>query len=260
MTIYDAARIRLQELDLRKQELEKQVHDAPPGKLSWTKNGPSPDSERWFIINGRQQYLSQKEKELALVMVKKGIAEADLRDIAAEQAGLRSLLRHEKYHFHESYSQKIAKSKKLSTWISEGKEVAWDQVSFETNSYPITKKLRSGKGELVRSKSELLISQALLSHEIPYRYEAGLKLGESTIYPDFTILRPMDHKIIYWEHCGLMDVANYRSRFYEKVEIYAQQGIFLNRNLICTFETEEEPLDFEQIEDLIQRFLLIQPR
>lgn len=64
-------------------------------------------------------------------------------------------------------------------------------------------------GHLVRSKSELLIDQALFTHQIPFRYECALKLNDLTLYPDFTIRHPETGQFFYWEHFGMMDSPTY---------------------------------------------------
>ena len=62
-------------------------------------------------------------------------------------------------------------------------------------------KYSTEKGELVRSKSELLIADMYYSLGIPYKYEAGVKLrGGIVRYPDFTLLRVRDRKEFYHEH------------------------------------------------------------
>ena len=60
-------------------------------------------------------------------------------------------------------------------------------------------------GVRVRSKSEIIIADALDRAGIPYRYEfpASIK-GWGTLYPDFTCLDVRTRKEIIWEHFGLM--------------------------------------------------------
>ncbi|MEE3440399.1 MAG: hypothetical protein VZR07_10670, partial [Ruminococcus sp.] len=44
------------------------------------------------------------------------------------------------------------------------------------------------RGEIVRSKSEVIIADALYYANIPYHYEKPIKVGDRVIYPDFTVL------------------------------------------------------------------------
>lgn len=67
----------------------------------------------------------------------------------------------------------------------------------------------SNKGERVRSKSEVMIADALAQAGLPYRYECPLMLGTAVVHPDFTILRREDRKELFWEHLGRMDDVGY---------------------------------------------------
>ncbi len=111
-------------------------------------------------------------------------------------------------------------------------------------------------GEIVRSKSEALIIGALYSGAIPYRYEAALELpGSITVYPDFTIRRPRDHRIMYWEHFGMLKKPDYLKHARSKLKLYSENGIVLWNNLILSFDQENGGIDLQVISDLIRGFL-----
>lgn len=261
MTIYEAAEFRIATLEKREKELQELVRSSPPGKLIWASNSKASPIERWYIKEGKTRYLPRKEKALALALLQKGQAEAELKDIASEKYGLSCLLRHPRHNHLAVFSQHLASSRQLAL-LHQGQknEVKWEEAHYEGNSYPISKPHRTSNGEIVRSKSELLIAQLLLTHQIPYRYEQELCFGQQKIHPDFTILRPYDHKIIYWEHWGKIDDVRYRQQYHEKMELYLQNTILPDDNLICTYETAERPLDLETVEEKIQRYLLIESR
>jgi len=84
---------------------------------------------------------------------------------------------------------------------------------------------RTERGEMVRSKSELLIADKLYSRKIPYQYEASLKLGSDTRYPDFTIVDDNTGKTFYWEHLGMLEDPVYEERWRRKLELYKREGI-----------------------------------
>lgn len=63
----------------------------------------------------------------------------------------------------------------------------------------------TNRGELVRSKSEMIIANLLAQNEIPYEYEKALWLGNKRIHPDFTI--ELDFETYYWERCMMMRTA-----------------------------------------------------
>jgi len=74
---------------------------------------------------------------------------------------------------------------------------------------------RTSKGLAVRSKSELIIAEALASVGIAFEYEKPLCLGGSTRYPDFTIDDEISGRTVFWEHLGLIEREDYR-RGWEK--------------------------------------------
>ncbi len=132
----------------------------------------------------------------------------------------------------------------------------WMNTPFETNPFHPESKIHTGiSGNTLRSKSEYMIDAALFSAQIPFRYECQLILGDSTFYPDFTILHPVTGQIIYWEHFGLMDQPSYAAKTFHKLNLYSSHDILLNSNLIATFETASHPLTYTQIERIIEAFL-----
>ena len=111
-------------------------------------------------------------------------------------------------------------------------------------------------GERVRSKSEILIANALKKHNVPYRYEAPLYLnGYGTIHPDFIVLNVRERKEYYWEHLGKMDETEYVERALQRIHAYEKNDIFLGKKLIVTHETLRYPLNTQDIERVIVRYL-----
>lgn len=105
------------------------------------------------------------------------------------------------------------------------------------------------RGDLVASKSEMMIANALARRDIKYWYEKELCIGDCTLSPDFTIL--YDEKTYYWEHCGLMDKAEYVASWDFKKTIYNRVGIFEGDTLITTYETKNNPLTEQRVERMI---------
>ena len=111
----------------------------------------------------------------------------------------------------------------------------------------------TGKGERVRSKSEIIIADRLAALGIPYHYEELLQLkGGYEVYPDFTLLNVKNRQIIYLEHFGLMDNPEYVESFMWKISHYAQNGIFLGHNLIATFEQSNKALNTRELDGLLK--------
>ena len=133
----------------------------------------------------------------------------------------------------------------------------WMEAPYEKNSkHPENLKHISLFGHKVRSKSESLIDLCLQNYNIPFRYECALHLDEYTFYPDFMIWSPRDNCIIYWEHFGMMDDAKYANHVFNKLQIFSQYGYIPTINLITTFETKENPLTYDMVENVIKMYLL----
>lgn len=111
-------------------------------------------------------------------------------------------------------------------------------------------------GERVRSKSEILIANALKKHSVPYRYEAPLYLnGYGTIHPDFTVLNVKERKEYYWEHLGKMDEPEYIEQALQRIAAYEKNDIFPGDKLILSHETFKYPINSRNIEKIISKYL-----
>ena len=74
-------------------------------------------------------------------------------------------------------------------------------------------------GDMLRSKSEVIIANLLHEREIPFRYEQPLFAGDGTLrLPDFTITwRGLTY---YWEHLGLLEQTRYAGEWERKRSWY----------------------------------------
>lgn len=118
----------------------------------------------------------------------------------------------------------------------------------------------TAKGERVRSKSELLISERLCKYEIPYRYEKPIELldwGRVIVCrPDFTVMNKRTGKIYLYEHFGRMDDFMYVGNSMKKLDLYEKNGYLLGKNLIITRETISSPLNIGKVDSYIKEFFL----
>ena len=143
----------------------------------------------------------------------------------------------------------------------------WQKVTWQAKAFsPDSPEFYTARNERVRSKSEVIIADALYRHNIPYRYEFPLKLQHTTnsytgknneiiIYPDFLCLNLRTRTEFLWEHFGLMDNPEYAQTTAKKINLYAENGIFSSKNLIITMETQTEPLSTRTIEKIIEDLL-----
>ena len=111
---------------------------------------------------------------------------------------------------------------------------------------------RTARGELVRSKSEVAIANALYYHHIDYEYEPELKLEDKIKRPDFKVEDYDTGVVWYWEHCGMMTDPQYRKRWEDKKKFYEKNGIVEGKNLIVTYDEDNGGIDTELIEKIIK--------
>jgi len=113
-------------------------------------------------------------------------------------------------------------------------------------------------GELVRSKSEAMIANALWHFDIPFNYEElfpYLSSSGNRIFPDFTIHCP-DGTVIIWEHWGLLDKVDYCSRNAEKLYDFNQHNYVIGKNLIITQDDINGNCGTELIYHIIEEYIL----
>ena len=113
---------------------------------------------------------------------------------------------------------------------------------------------RTSRGEMVRSKSEVIIADHLAKNDIEYAYERPLTIRDVTKYPDFTIEDMESGSTFYWEHCGMLHDPSYHRRWEEKLRWYRTHGIIPldegsgeNGTLIITYDEGNGSIDSEKI-------------
>lgn len=129
-------------------------------------------------------------------------------------------------------------------------------VEFKQRYYEASLIHKTIKGELVRSKSEVIIANMLYDAGISYEYEKELTLDEDGIrIPDFTIDDAESGTLFYWEHCGMMADRHYRQRWDKKKAVYAKYGIVEGENLIVSYDDVNGSIDSVAIKALIEKHL-----
>ena len=109
---------------------------------------------------------------------------------------------------------------------------------------------RTARGELVRSKSEVIIANALYYKHLVYKYEPVLELDGHIYRPDFMIDDEDTGEKWYWEHLGRMDDPEYRKKNESKLAFYKKHGIEEGKNLIVTYD-KAGALDSHEVDQII---------
>lgn len=108
---------------------------------------------------------------------------------------------------------------------------------------------KTENNDLVRSKSEVIVANALYNAGYSYEYEKALVLSDgSTIYPDFTI--NYFGTEYYLEHCGMLYNPAYKARWEVKLQKYKDNGLI--NQLIVTEDNLDGGIDSKKILEIIK--------
>lgn len=233
----------------------------PEGSFYCTRNG---NRYKWYqsIGNGKlSNYISKSNPDFAQELAFKTYLSLQLEDHIQEKKAIESYFK--KYPNENSKLNEFVnhpenqrlllpnlnkKTQELIQWMNEPYE--------KCPNYPEHLVHKTVTGELVRSKSESLIYMYLWMNHIPFRYDAILQLGQAVYYPDFTIRHPKTGEFYYWENFGRMDDPAYIQKTYGKLQVYALYDLIPGKKLITTFETSKDPLDAEEVRELVEKYFL----
>ena len=215
--------------------------------------------ERPDVKNG--VYMTTAERDKALALIQKRYLERVLAAAQQQKKAVTSFLK--RYDpqalVHVLLSEGNLRQPFIRPIVRSDEQFvrAWEAVDYEGKPFHEESAVHyTRKRERVRSKSEVIIANTLAEANIPYRYEAPLKIDGRIIYPDFTILRMEDRQTVYWEHLGLMDDMDYRNRAFVRIRQYEKCGICPGDRLILTVETQRLPLNAVIVEQMIRHYLL----
>lgn len=248
-------------------ELSKKMdHDiisAPPGKLRITRTTSSPVYyHRKTSSDASGDYIKSADRDIARQLAQKDYAKKSKILVERRLEFLQELIGDYENHDMMSILTNCnpARQRLISPYIISNEEYAkqWLEEPFIPNSsYQEHLIFETANGELVRSKSEVIIADTLLRLGIPYKYEAPFHYSKhNTIYPDFTALNVITRKVVYIEHFGLMHSESYRDSFFDKLRKYYRAGLVQGRDLIFTYEDDRNPFDISIYKKNFEELLL----
>lgn len=243
--------------------IRTRITDAPDGFLRISKRL---NKYQYFRIRNKGDtigtYLPRKDHDTAVRLAQK---DYDTRLLAELEKQLKAIERFLSSYNPDAAAQVYAKlSEPRKALVDKGfltdEEYAaqWQAVPYQRLGFrKDAPEYFTQRGERVRSKSEILIADALYRHNIPYRYEYPLYIdGALVAAPDFNCLNVRLRKEHYWEHLGMMGDKDYANNNVKKLERYSLADGFDESELILTFETESQPINTRVIEEKIRKYLL----
>ena len=259
----------LKEMLVEEQKYLEKIADAarksslivPEGRLRISKSKYNP---RYYqcMEGGNEIYISKTEKDLPKQLAQKDYNKAVIKKAETRLKQIQKIMQdYSDDEIEKIYTSMHKERQALVTPI----EATWNQrIKKWYEEENDGKEFREGtavilteKGERVRSKSEKILADSFYRKNILYKYEKPLHLkGYGIVYPDFTFLSRKKDKEIYWEHEGMMDRQEYARTAVKKIESYQTNHIYMGDRLILTFETEQCPLNFRIVENLIEKYLM----
>lgn len=238
--------------------IESQLLQLPDGKLICKRNRRR---YKWYCNkDGKQIYIPKKDRKFAECLAAKKYLLHLREDLLHEKNAIEFYIRHHKKGKAEAMLTQMPEYQELLMpyfKVLSDELYQWQKSPYDHSmKYPEQLKHKTASGNIVRSKSEVLIDMVLYKHKIPFRYECALILGDEVFYPDFTMRHPHTGKIFYWEHFGRMDDKKYANNAVVKLRFYIEHGIIPGVNMITTYETLEKPLSLECVENVIKEYLL----
>lgn len=260
-------------LEEERRKIKKKLAKMPEGNLIAHKNGENISYLRALYIienfDGKtktrrvRNYISKSNRRLIYSLTKKLILEKRLRSVETE---IKALDKYLKLHHppNEDLIKILEKGGPISVIIKEvldqeRKELLeWQNSDYKKlEVHPEQLKYKSIAGTWHRSKSEVLIANALYIHGIPFRYDCCVIMKDGReYYPDFVIMHPVTREIFIWEHFGMMDIESYLFHAMDKIAIYGKSGYIVNDKLIVTMESETMHIDAEEIDEIIEKFFV----
>ncbi len=253
---------RKKELDGILRLCEESIAKMPSGNLRISKDG---NKVKYFHVvekgDTHGKYIRKQDVKLAEMIAQRDyytkVAEEAKREIKAIDMYLKNMSDIKVEDVFDSlngYRQAL-----VNPVILSDKEYArrWENETFKTNPFESGERVyETKKGEKVRSKSEAMIADMYFELGIPYRYECEVALYNGKVkYPDFTLLKISERKLIYHEHMGMLEDDFYRKNNLIKLNEYSKSGIFCCDNLIISFETEYAPLNIKEIRKMVKKVL-----
>lgn len=254
----------------RKMQLEEvlskvkgRITRAPSGTLRISKRGQYLQYyRRTDSKDTKGKYLRKSEIDMARELAQKDYDQKIVIEIEKQLEVIKNCL--EKYHPDEiervyrdlhHYRKQLVHSVFQSDeeYVEEWNNMDYDKKTFADGYL----EYYSDAGERVRSKSEIIIANKLLKMGVPYRYEYPIQFSSGhKVHPDFYCLNIRTRREYAWEHFGMMDDEEYANNAIRKMEVYENNGYWLGKNLITTFETSSKPISVKILEQTIKHYLL----
>ena len=262
----EIAQEEVPQLENTLKQIDKFIENTPQGSLKWQNKSGKTYYYHQYMKEGKwvRKYIKMRELSLAKELAQKHYYKVIRTILKRYLYELKRFLKKCPLNeLEEVYDNLCIERKNLVVPVQmsvKEKIRQWQAEVYEKNLiYPENLRYETAQGDMVRSKSEVIIADILYRNrkDILYKYERPLEVIEGgrqkIIYPDFTIINKHTGKILYWEHAGRMDDSYYANDFIKKINTYISNNLLLGRDVIVTYETLNTPLDIKVVKHLVQQ-------
>ncbi len=243
-------------------EKERALKKAPEGSLRISNKGNIYQYyQRTNPKDHTGTFIRREDMELARKLAQKDYDEKVLRASEKELDAIHKYLKtcpdKTAEQIYESLHQERQKIIRPIIETDEEFIKKWEKVSYKHKGFdPKYPEFYTYKGERVRSKSEVIIADALEKAGVPYRYEYPLYVkGVGNTHPDFLTLNVRTREEIFWNHLGMLDDPKYAEDNVWKINQYLKSGYYPGDNMILTYETMNNPLNQKIVKQMIEHYL-----
>lgn len=211
----------------------------------------------YICSDGKELYLSKRKGRLINELFQRKCISESLKHVG-KNIEILKLMYSQYTNYDDMLPENIGR-----TLLDDNKEMVqntnvrkWLAIPNRQSTYRADEKRhRTPNGVEMRSKSEVLIGSFLEFKNIPYKYEERIFLDGNAFYPDFTVKRASDGKLIIWEHFGMMDDPGYAERNRHKRFLYEKNGYFPYDNFIATYSDSKGSIDMVLLERIVNIML-----
>lgn len=241
----DYIEITKRDIELEKTILKnykKEYKSMPKGHLLCNKKE---SGEYYYQVTGNQRkYIKKENKNLIIQLKRKRYLKESIKRLECNIESQSKMLGQYRLYEFKNIERDLPKSYQRET------KTFKNQILHQTSC-----------GLKVRSKSEVLIVEALLARNIEFEYEKRIELYKDgkmvVIHPDFAF-KTRYGTWVYWEHLGMLGSDTYKQTAITKIETYIENGIFPSQNLLITCDAFDGTLDMVAIMntvDLLEKIL-----
>ena len=223
----------------RKKDLEKKIDLMPTGTVVIHKNQKHPAPYLHQYKDGKVIAVRITEEQALILSSRSRMRQGFVQELHLTDRFLKSAHKQIQQAYAEQQRRSQCKMPILPVVQSENPYRREDRIHI------------SARNEKMRSRAEILVSDALIAAGLNYRYEKELVINRKRYYPDFTVSCPLFPYDIYIEYCGF-DSPEYVRRQHHKIIEYEKGGILQGVNLLIIWESNGL-LDAAHIRDLIKK-------